>query len=117
MTSLFFRRSQRCRLYFVRNRPANWAIAALVIFQLAIGMQWQTAQAAVAPPEREMNGVGAGDCPDHSSKDSRADQERTAGAPTSAPPSHHNPANKHDCCRSEGCHCHCAQSPGTLDLP
>jgi hypothetical protein len=117
MISLFFRRRERCRLWFVRNRPANWSIAALVIFQLAIGLQWQTAQAVVAQPEREMNGMGAGDCPDHSSKDSRADHERSAGGPTSAPSSHHNPANKHDCCRSLGCQCHCAQSPGTLDLP
>jgi hypothetical protein len=117
MTSLFFRHGQPCRLRLVRNRPANWAIAALVIFQLAIGLQWQTAQAVVAPPEREMNGMGAGDCPDHSSKDSRANQERSAGAPMSSPSWHHNPANKHDCCRSLGCQCHCAQSPGTLDLP
>jgi hypothetical protein len=116
LTSLFFRRGRRCRLSFVRNRSANWVIAALVIFQLAIGLQWQTAQAVVAPPEREMNGMGAGDCPDHSSKDSRADQERSAGAPASTPPSHHNPATKHDCCRSLGCQCH-AQSPGMLDLP
>jgi hypothetical protein len=101
----------------VRNRPANWAIAALLIFQLAIGLQWQTAQAVVVPLEREMNGTGAGDCPDHSSKDSRAEQERSARAPTSTLPSHHNPANKHDCCRSLGCQCHCAQSPGTLDVP
>jgi hypothetical protein len=114
---LFFRRGRRCRLSFVRNRLANWVIAALVIFQLAIGLQWQTAQAVVAPPEREMNGMGAGDCPDHSSRDSRADQERSTGTPTSAPPSHHTPANKHDCCRSPGCQCHCAQSPGMLDLP
>jgi hypothetical protein len=90
MSCLFFRRGRQCRLSFVSNRPANWVIAALLIFQLAIGLQWQTAQAAVAPPERGMNGMGAGQCPDH--------------------------ANKHDCCRSLGCQCHCAQSPGMQDL-
>jgi hypothetical protein len=92
-------------------------IATLVMFQLAIGLQWQVAQAVVTPPERQMNGTEAGHCPTHPSKDSRTGREHGAGASTtSAPSSHHNPAQKHDCCRSLGCQCHCAQSPGVLDL-
>jgi hypothetical protein len=101
----------------VRNRPASWAIAALAIFQLAIGLQWQTAQAVVASPERQMDGMEAEHCPDHWTKDSGTEQGRSADARTSAPASHHNPANKQDCCRSLGCQCHCAQSAGALDLP
>jgi hypothetical protein len=109
--------SEQCRLTVVRNRLANWVIAALLMFQLAIGLQWQVAQAAVTPPEREMTGMGVGNCPDHPSSDSRNQKGWDAGASASAPSSHHNPANKHDCCRSLGCQCHCAQSPGALDLP
>jgi hypothetical protein len=75
--------------------PANWMIAALAMLQLATGLHWQVAHAA-AP---------TGHCAAH------------AGASTSAPSSHANPANKHDCCGSQGCQCHGAQSPLVLDLP
>jgi hypothetical protein len=105
-----------CTLRIVRNRPANWVIATLLMVQLAIGLQWQVAQAVVTPPERQMNGTEAGHCPTHSTKDSRTGREHGAGASTSAPSSHHDPAQKHDCCRSLGCQCHCAQGPGALAL-
>jgi hypothetical protein len=81
----------------MRNRPANWMIAALLMLQLTFGLQWQVAHAVVVSEP--------GHCPGH------------AGASTSAPSSQHNPADKHDCCRSQGCQCHCAQTPVTLDLP
>ncbi|PYS60315.1 MAG: hypothetical protein DMF76_14330 [Acidobacteria bacterium] len=117
MAQLFSHHSEGCTLRIVRSRPANWVIAALVIFQLAIGLQWDVAQAVVAPPERQMNGMEAGHCPAQPSKDSRTAKGGDAGAPTSALSSHKNPVNKHDCCRSLGCQCHCAQSPCALDLP
>jgi hypothetical protein len=79
----------------VRIRPANWMIAALAMLQLATGLHWQVAHAAVQ----------TGHCPAH------------AGASTSAPSSHTNPADKHDCCGSQGCQCHGAQSPVVLALP
>jgi hypothetical protein len=100
----------------MRNRRGNWVIA-LLMFQLAIGLQWQVAHAVVVPPERQMNSMEAGHCPGHRSKDSRADEGRGAGASTNAPSSHDDSANKYDCCRSLGCQCHYAQSPGVLDLP
>ena len=117
MTSLFSHHSEGCTLRVVRNRSAIGVIAALLMFQLAFGLQWEVARAVVSPPERQMDGMEAGHCPAHASKDSRTNSGRGAGAPTSAPSLHHNPANKHDCCRSLGCQCHCAQSPGSLDLP
>jgi hypothetical protein len=98
----------------MRNRPANWVITALLMVQLAIGLQWQAAHAAAAP-ERQMNGMKAGHCASHQSNDSSTIQGG-AGASTSAPPSHHNPANKHDCCRSLGCQCHYAQTPAVPGL-
>jgi len=88
----------------MRTRPANWMIAASLMLQLAIGLQWQLAHAAVVPAQRQVNGTDAGHCPGH------------AGRLTSAPSSHVNPAGKHDCCRSQGCQCHSAQSPVLLDL-
>jgi hypothetical protein len=99
----------------MRNRPANWMITALLMVQLTIGLQWQAAHAAAAP-ERQMNGMKAVHCAGHQSNDSST-IHGGAGASTSAPPSHHNPANKHDCCRSLGCQCHYAQTsavPGLL---
>jgi len=115
MTSLFSPRGEECTLSFVRNRPANWIISALLMFQLAIGLQWPVAQAVVTQPQQQMDGLGEGHCPTHSPKDSSIEQgRRSAGAPMSAPSSHHHPAGKHDCCHSLGCQCHCAQSPMAL---
>jgi hypothetical protein len=75
----------------MRNRLSNWVIAALLMFQLVIGMQWQVAHAEMAPPERQASGAETRHCPDHPSK--------------------------HDCCGSLDCQCHFAQAPGVLDLP
>jgi hypothetical protein len=100
----------------MRKRPANWVITALLMLQLAVGLQWQVAHAVAAPPERQMNGMEAGHCPGHQSKDSRAVEGGGAGVSTSPPSSQHNPADKHDCCRSLGCQCHYAQSPVVPDL-
>jgi hypothetical protein len=62
-------------------------IAALVMLQLATGLHRQVAHAVAQ----------TGHCPAHAS--------------------HTNPADKHDCCGSQGCHCHGAQSPLVLELP
>jgi hypothetical protein len=101
----------------MRNRPANWVITALLTLQLAVGLQWQVAHAAGAPSERQMNGMQAGHCPGHQSKDSTTVEGGGAGASTSAPSSHINPADNHDCCHSLSCQCQYAQSPVMLDLP
>jgi hypothetical protein len=83
----------------MRNKPANWVIPALLMLQFAIGLQWQVAHAVAASPERQMNGMQAGHCPGHQSKDSRSVDD------------------KHDCCRSLGCQCDYAQSPLVLAAP
>jgi len=77
----------------MRNLPATWVIAALLMLQLALA--WQTAHAASVLPEHPMSGMQAGQCPGHQSTDSQ----------------------KHDCCHSLGCQCHSAQSPGALNPP
>jgi len=73
---------------------------ALLMFQLAIGLQWQVAHAIAAPPEWQASGMDARHCPVHP-----------------APSSHDNPAHKHDCCGSLDCQCTFAQGPAVLDLP
>jgi len=88
-------------------------IAALLMFQLAIGLQWQMAQADEVTPDQQINSAGAGHCPTHQATDSRTH----ATTPTSSLSSHNSPAPKHDCCHGLGCQCQCAQSPGVLDLP
>jgi hypothetical protein len=87
---LFSHRGEGCRLRIMRNRPANWVIPVLLMFQLVIGVQWQVAHANIAPPERQVSGVDARNCPGH--------------------------AHKHDCCGSLDCQCHCAQAPAVLNL-
>ena len=116
-TRPFFHLGGGCRLRIMRNRFGNWVIAALLMFQLVIGMQWQVAHADMAPPERQASGMDTRHCPGHASK-SRTDG-RGAGALTSASPAHGTsaPAHKHDCCGSLDCQCHCAQAPGVLNLP
>jgi len=114
---LFSRRSAGCTLTIVRNKLANWVIAALLMLQLVSGLQWQAAHASVGSPERQSSSVDARHCPPHASKDSRIDEGRGGGASTSAPSSHDNRVHKYDCCGSQGCQCHGAQSPAVLDLP
>src|SRR5260370_16388366 len=101
----------------MHNRLTNRVIAALLMFQFVIAMQWQVAQANMAPPERQASGIYARHCPGHPSQDSRTDERRGAGASTSASSSHNIPARKHDCCGSLDCQCYCAQGLGVPDLP
>jgi hypothetical protein len=115
---IFSLRGAGCTLATMCNRSGNWVIAALLMFQLVIGMQWQVAHADMAASERQSSGVDAGHCPGHASKDSRTDERGSAGASTSVPSSHatSTPVHKHDCCGSNDCQCHCAQGPAVLNL-
>jgi hypothetical protein len=79
------------RLNFMRNRPATWVIAVLLMLQLAL--PWQAANASSALPEHPLREASL--CPGHQSTD----------------------LAKHDCCHSLGCQCHSAQSPGALNPP
>jgi hypothetical protein len=114
-TRLFSRRGERCTLNVVRNR--SWVMAALLMLQLVIGMQWQVAHANMSALERQASGVDARHCPDHPSKGSRTEERRGAQASTSTPTSHNTPAHHHDCCGSLDCQCQGAQGAGALDLP
>jgi len=56
---LFSLRGERCTLKIVCNRSTNWVIAALLMLQLVISMQWQVAHANMGPPERQAKGMDA----------------------------------------------------------
>ena len=101
----------------MRRSPVGWVITALLMFQLAFGLQWQVARAVEVPPEQPTSGMEGGHCPAHQAKRSGADEGLDANTSTSPQSSHNHAAPKHDCCRSLGCQCHCAQSPGVLDFP
>ena len=96
----------------MRKRRVNRVIAALLLFQLAFGLQWQVAHAIVVFPDMQASGI---DCPDHATQDSTADKG-TRAATSEAPSSKNGLAPKHDCCGSVGCQCHSAQSPAVLSL-
>jgi len=51
------------------DKSANWVLTALMMLQLALGLQWQVAHAAAAPPEPQTRGMEAGHCPGHQPKD------------------------------------------------
>jgi hypothetical protein len=99
------------------NRLAHWVIAALLTFQLVIGVR-QAAHADMALPQLQASGVDARHCPDHASRDSGSER-RGAGASTSAssPDGTATVAHEHDCCGSLDCQGHCAQAVGVLNLP
>jgi len=110
MTRLFSQRGEGCRLKDVRNRSTNWVVTALLMFQLAIGLQWQMAQADAVTPDQQTSRTEAGRCPTHQAKNSRGN----ATTSTSSLPSHKSRAPTHDCCHSQGCQCECAQSTGVI---
>jgi hypothetical protein len=67
---------------------------AVLLFQLAVGMNWPVAQAAPVPQHDQSGGMQMAHCPEHDS---------------SHPP---QPLAKHACCRAAGCQCHCAFTLG-----
>jgi hypothetical protein len=114
MKSMFSHSNERCTLRAMRKRRVNKVMAALLLFQLAFGLQWQVAHAIVLSPDMQASGIGA-PCPDHATKDSTANNGTRAAA-SGAPSWQYGPAPKHDCCSSLGCQCHSAQCPAVLNL-
>src|SRR5438874_12236322 len=98
----------------MRRTPLNLIITALLMFQLAVGLQWQTAYAGIAPAEQGMNSPHGAHCSSHQL---RADGGGTIpGGQTDGMFSPHGKFGKHDCCHSAGCQCNCAQQFATLTL-
>jgi hypothetical protein len=98
----------------MRRTPLNLLTIALLMFQLAIGLQWQVAYAEDVPAEQGTNAVPGEHCKSHAAK---AAAREIQGAQTRGPLFSKKAFGKHDCCRSAGCQCHCAQYLATLNLP
>ena len=98
-----------------RVRFARLWLQGLLMFQLAVGMQWPIAHAAITdslPPRAER-------CAQHAALGSGG----PLASPNATPPRSlaHNVFHKsHDCCRSAACQCHFAYIPaidGARPLP
>src|SRR4051812_33330505 len=98
----------------MRRRPLNLLITALLMFQLAIGMQWQSAHAEVGPVGQGMNSPHEEHCSSHQLSADGAGKIR--GEQTGGRFSPHGTFGKHDCCHSAGCQCNFAQQLATLSL-
>jgi hypothetical protein len=97
-------------LDFVRALPLLRILFALLAFQLAIGLQFSVARAAAvdsAQPASVQATTGG-------IVDARAMRDRDVDVEQC--PSHSKATSKHDCCRSSGCQCQCANSPASLGL-
>jgi hypothetical protein len=101
----------------VRKKSANRVIAALLLIQLMLGLQWQVALANMPLPEQPAGGADPQHCPAHPSKASPIDERHDTLRSTSAPSSHTSPVHKHACCGLLDCQCHGAQGSGARDLP
>jgi hypothetical protein len=89
-------------------------LQAVLVFQLAVGMELPAAHASVSPGH-ERGSAGAKRCPEHASpgKGSMASDARAvlaAGSSVRVAFHHESPIKTHDCCRSVGCQCHCTYS-------
>lgn len=100
----------------MRKKSANRMVAALLLIQLVLGLQWQVALANMPLPEQHAGAADPQHCPAHASKASPIDGRRDTLASTSAP-SHTSPVHKHACCGLLDCQCHGAQGSGARELP
>ena len=88
----------------MRRRSTSYLLYALLVFQLTMGMIWPVAQAVTVLNQSQTAGMEMAHCPEHTSSVSDT---------ANLHPSHHaQPLTKQDCCRSAGCQCHCASTPG-----
>ena len=92
-------------------------MAALLLVQLVLGLQWQVALANMPLPEQQAGGSDPQHCPAHPSEASPIDGRRDDLTSTSVPSSDTSPVHKHACCGLLDCQCHGAQSSGARALP
>jgi len=101
----------------VHRGPTSYLMYAVLVFQLAVGMDWPVAHAATVPQQGQPGGMEMARCPEHASLGVGAGGPDTHNGQVEGSadhdPSHHpEPPAKHHCCRSAGCQCHCAFTPG-----
>jgi hypothetical protein len=90
-------------------------IQAVLVFQLALGMQWSVAHAASTP--QQSPGSPAEDCPFHAAPAKAPAVQPLRAAPVSHSASdQHEPRHQHDCCHSASCQCHGAFAVMSCEL-
>ena len=103
----------------VHRKPPSYLIIAVLVFQLAMGMNWPMAHAAAAGQQSEPRGMDMAHCSEHASAGQPAEGPPNGNAQVDGSvghdPSHTpQPLAKHDCCRFAGCQCHSAFTPGIV---
>src|SRR5512146_959407 len=91
----------------MRSRSTRWALCAVLLLQLALGMSGSFALAALAPAGTPMSDEGSGHCPD---------QGMELGHAGSVSPHHESHSGQHPgsnqgCCHGGACQCHCTYPP------
>ena len=92
----------------MRSRSTRWALCAVLLLQLALGMPASLAlDDAATPAGTQMSDRGGGHCPDHGMELGHA------GSATTHPGSHsgQHPSSNQGCCHGGACQCHCTYPP------
>jgi hypothetical protein len=92
----------------VYKRLANLCLYAMLIFQLAGGMNWALAQPGSFGSRAAATASSGVPCVEHSA------QHASDATPGSA---HQAPSGKHDCCKSVGCQCQPGYTAYLLESP
>jgi hypothetical protein len=99
------------------RRGVSFALLAVLIFQLAVGMFLPIAHGASGSAILQSTQASADEqaCPEHPGKGSMA---HPAGNQSPVDPSgrHPGPVPNHDCCHSFGCLFHCGHAPVAAEL-
>jgi len=97
----------------MRFRSTRWALCALLLLQLALGMPGSFALAAITPGSTQMSHDGAEHCPGHE-MDGHAGM---MGTTHHASHSGQHPLSNHGCCHGDSCQCHGTYPPAVSEHP
>lgn len=109
----------RCILSEVRPGPKSFILYAVLVFQLAVGMHLPIAQAIASAsdgPAAQVIGSSAPACPEHAAKVATPRAAHVSAVTGSGAHAQQSPLNRHSCCNSVGCQCHCSYTPVAPDL-
>lgn len=103
----------KSRVYplIMRLRSTRWALLAMLLLQLGLGMPWSFALAHDVPAGAQTGDAGMQHCPDHgmgldsAAVSSHSHQARHSGR--------HPPLN-HGCCHGSSCLCYCTYPPAVF---
>lgn len=88
----------------MRLRSTRWALLAMLLLQLGLGMPWSFALAHDVPAGAETGAAGMQHCPDHGMGPETSPSHQ-------APHSGQHPPLNHGCCHGSSCLCYCTYPP------